>query len=330
MTRYLTGAALALWAFSARADEPKLLAVLPFAVSERVEAVAREAIEETIRTAAGSALTPHGYVVLTGDNTLRLLADNGIDPEKACDAGCALETAREMKASLFISGSISRLEGEYLVFVRMYDGASGAQLSATRLQSEKVLGVAAEFERQSPQLFGRLLAQSAKKADPPSMTEFDEESRPSEMPPEALKVRFSPETTAQKWLLLGARGEVVCRLPCTRWVPPQSGYRLKFEADNASDIVNLELPPDLGYTPGNVIRATPLAGRSGIKPALWTLLGTSVLGGIIGGVAGSPEAYTPVFIAAGFFSGAIMGLLPSFVVGVVSHRSPRLLIGLAE
>ena len=70
----------------------KLVAVLPLSdAGKRVPTVDRETLEETIRTIAGDALVPAGFTVLTGETTLAVLSENGIDANKACEASCSLQ-----------------------------------------------------------------------------------------------------------------------------------------------------------------------------------------------------------------------------------------------
>ena len=101
-----------------KADAAKLVVVLPLN-APKLDKDLRETLEEDIRTMAGNDLSPRGYTVLTGENTLRILSENGVDPDKACEASCALDAAKELNASLFISGSATRAEGEYVAFVRL-------------------------------------------------------------------------------------------------------------------------------------------------------------------------------------------------------------------
>src|SRR4051812_29752873 len=104
-TRLLSLGLALLFSLSAQAE--KIVAVLPLdATNAKVEEADRAALEELLRNIAGEELQPLGYTILTGETTLKVLSDNGIDAAKACEASCALDAARELKATLFLSGSV--------------------------------------------------------------------------------------------------------------------------------------------------------------------------------------------------------------------------------
>jgi hypothetical protein len=112
-------------------------------------------LEESIRTSAGDHLSAVGYTVLTGENTLQLLTDNGVDTTKVCDSTCALSAARELKARLFISGSVAQTEGDYLAFVRLFDPATGQQLASVKLEGKRVKDLRVQFDKQASSFFQR-------------------------------------------------------------------------------------------------------------------------------------------------------------------------------
>lgn len=135
-----------------------LMAVLPLdTANAALDPATRLALEEAIRTVAGEALVSYGYTVLTGDTTLALLSDNGIDPDRACEASCALDAARELQAQVFISGTVTRTEGEYVAFVRLFESSTGRQLSSLSLEGETVRALRQAFARRADEFFGRAL-----------------------------------------------------------------------------------------------------------------------------------------------------------------------------
>ena len=118
---------------------PPIVAVLPLNVSlAGMDEASHMTLEEDIRSVAGNHLTALGYTVLTGENTLRVLADNGVDATKACEASCALDAARELKAEYFIAGSVAKSEGTYVAFIRLFEQRRGQQLDSVKLEGEKV------------------------------------------------------------------------------------------------------------------------------------------------------------------------------------------------
>src|SRR5437660_7397756 len=148
------GVLAALGARPAGAAEPQLVAVLPLDASKSdLGPRDRAALEEQIRTAAGDALTPLGYTVLTGDTTLAVLVENGVDPTKVCEANCALDAARQMRARVFLAGSLIRTEGAYLALLRLYAAADGKPLGSLKLEGATVKSLRDAFEAQAAQFF---------------------------------------------------------------------------------------------------------------------------------------------------------------------------------
>jgi hypothetical protein len=145
---------LALSPVATLAATPRLIAVLPFGVTGPQSTTSADTLTEAVRQATGDALSPLGYTVLTNDNTLQILADNGIDAAKACEGSCSLEVAREFKARLFITGLISSAETENLVgFVRLFDGLSGRQLKSIQVEGKTMRDLRVSFQNQSAAFF---------------------------------------------------------------------------------------------------------------------------------------------------------------------------------
>jgi hypothetical protein len=151
-------AALVLLPLAAHAGTRGLVAVLPLDAREaKLTRATLSTIEEAVRTVAGDELTPHCYTVLTGETTLALLEDNGVDPGKACEASCALEAARHLKAKLFISGSVVTSEGEFVAFVRLFENETGRQLASVQLEAATAKELRRSFAAQAPAFFGKAL-----------------------------------------------------------------------------------------------------------------------------------------------------------------------------
>ncbi len=89
--RALLAAIPFLLAAPARAGDTldRSIVVLPIDTSKaggKVTAADRASLEEMLRDEAIDALQPLGWKVLSGDNTIQLLQDNGIDPPSATRA----------------------------------------------------------------------------------------------------------------------------------------------------------------------------------------------------------------------------------------------------
>ncbi|GMV16197.1 MAG: hypothetical protein HS104_33235 [Polyangiaceae bacterium] len=67
---------------------------------------------------------------------------------------------------------------------------------------------------------------------------------------DAVNITF-PEREGELWALYDEGGKVLCEVPCTRWVPRASGYKLRRQ----SDAKEVEIPDRLGNVPGSNARA---------------------------------------------------------------------------
>ena len=99
--RALLAAIPFLLAAPARASDTldRSIVVLPIDTSKaggKVTAADRASLEEMLRDEAIDTLQPLGWKVLSGDNTIQLLQDNGIDPTKCDEGSCQLGVARQM------------------------------------------------------------------------------------------------------------------------------------------------------------------------------------------------------------------------------------------
>jgi hypothetical protein len=156
----LVACAALLTATSATAGTRGIVAVLPFDFHEaHLDDAARTTLVEAVRSMAGDELSPLGFTVLTGDNTLAVLADNNIDPAKACDSSCSLAAARELKANLFISATVTTTEGTHHAFVRLFEAKHGTQLASVELRGNKVLELEESFRERRAPFFRKGLAQ---------------------------------------------------------------------------------------------------------------------------------------------------------------------------
>jgi hypothetical protein len=139
----------------------RLVAVLPLNIrAKAMDDTTRETLEEAVRTVAGDALAQYGYTVLTGENTLQLLTDNGVDPTKTCDSSCGLEAARELKAQLFLSGSVTREGKGYVVFIRLFSQERGQQIASVQIEGDTPRDLRHSFSAQAPAFFKHALAMS--------------------------------------------------------------------------------------------------------------------------------------------------------------------------
>lgn len=145
-------------ASAAAGNNSGLVVVLPLDVTHaHISAADKVVLEESIRSKVGDVLTPAGFRVLTGDNTLEILEENGVDVAKACEASCALKAARELKAKYFVSGTVATSEHRHLAFVRFFESASGTQLASIRLAGRSVRDLCDDFEEKAHALLKSLV-----------------------------------------------------------------------------------------------------------------------------------------------------------------------------
>lgn len=85
--------------------------------------------------------------------------------------------------------------------------------------------------------------------------------------PGSWRVEYLPESDDQRWALIGSDGRLVCDLPCTRWTPPKSGFRLKLDAADPDDAVEWPIPDDIGYSEGRHVEMTAHLDRGGSNSA---------------------------------------------------------------
>ena len=139
-----------------------VVAVMPVNAKEaQIDSATLLAFEEGVRTVTGDVLTPRGYTVLTGETTLAVLSDNGVDPSKVCEAQCSLQAARELKAKLFIAATVAKTEGAFVAFVRLFENTRGKQVGSVELDGNSVRDLRKQFSEKAPQFFARVLDDSA-------------------------------------------------------------------------------------------------------------------------------------------------------------------------
>lgn len=147
---------------------PGLFAVFPPDVSRAVVnhqacgqgtsqacSTARAVLTEEAQAAAGRLLPQH--TVLTNETTLALLEENGIDVDKACEASCALQGAREIKATAFLSSQLLTLDDGQHWYLRLHESQTGRQLTSLRLSALTIEGLQRSFQAQAPELFQPLM-----------------------------------------------------------------------------------------------------------------------------------------------------------------------------
>lgn len=239
-----------------------LVAVMLDAKDSTLNEKESKLIEEAIRSSASNELTPLGYTVLTGETTVSVLADNGIDARKACDTTCVLDTARQINARLFVSGSLTTVEGVHTGFMRLFDSVSGKVLASTPIEGVKVLEIKRSIEAKGKEIFAPSKVPSVKgkgRQGGRTVTGRDEklttEDTDFNVDEEEQKVFVDFDSTPAKAAVL-LDGRILCTsTPCRRTVPVGT-HDVAMQLDRYEDAttrillqggkdekVNLTLPP---------------------------------------------------------------------------------------
>ncbi len=112
------------------------------------------------------------------------------------------------------------------------------------------------------------------------------EARPPQLGASAVHITF-PQTESESWALYDAGDELLCTLPCERWVPPKSGYVLKSPDDR------VDVPDELPFTPGERAVASYRPQRGSPTTSAWLFWGIgawSIFPGVAGLALGISEA----------------------------------------
>ena len=228
------------------------IVVLPLDVSKtegHMSPAARASLEEELRDYASDALAGSGWTVMTGETTLKILSDTGIDPSKCGEGSCHLDTAKQMNVEKFISGSVQFFEGSYTASVRLIDTKSGNILAPVRLEGKTIHELGKDFAGKAEKFFekSRLIGDAAQ-ASAPAFTPATPSNTPAATAPVSaaqgvIKILSSPSGAK-----VSIDGDVAGSTPLT------------LKNDAGTYVVTIELP---GYAP--VSRTVELApGKSAV------------------------------------------------------------------
>lgn len=154
--RPLIAALLILVATSTAQASGGIVVVMPFDTkASGADRSGTGMLDATMRTLAGRYLGDLGYTVLDEEGTIRILLENDIDEEKACDASCALEAAQEINATMFITGVMSRIEGHYVIDLKLMS-RDGVQLASADASGRSIVALSESILERGPRLFANV------------------------------------------------------------------------------------------------------------------------------------------------------------------------------
>lgn len=142
------------------ASPPRLAAVV-VSTSEPATALPdpdRRAVEEVWRRATADALGPSDWVTLAEETTLRVMADNGIDPAGACESSCSLDLARELKAAILFSGLLMCSGDRWLLLATAFASDTGRQLASADWAGDSLPSLLERVRREARGLAGTALS----------------------------------------------------------------------------------------------------------------------------------------------------------------------------
>ena len=122
---------------SAIAEEIKRVAVLEFrGVAVDTEMLLK--LSDQARLAAVERLPKETYSIMTRENMMMVLEDMGKDAS-CMEGSCEVDIGRNIGADYVITGSIMKVEEQYLLTLKLHETASGKLLAGKELRKEKVL-----------------------------------------------------------------------------------------------------------------------------------------------------------------------------------------------
>ena len=99
------------------------------------------------------------YLIMTRENMMGILSDMGKDA--SCMEGqCEVEIGRNVGADLIVTGDILKIEGTYVLTLKLYDTLSGGLLHSVDVEDTSVLSLKSKTHAQSKTLFQKGLGLS--------------------------------------------------------------------------------------------------------------------------------------------------------------------------
>ncbi len=145
----------------------KYVGVLPLRDPEKALSASNLlALDETLRTASGNALTPRGYTVVDRANMILHIKQAGGDPTN-CDTSCLAAIGQAISVQYLFSTSVVKTEGMLLLTVRLYEtkNAEGKPLYGDEWQANSVDALRQEVARKVEPFFAAALPTAAAGAE---------------------------------------------------------------------------------------------------------------------------------------------------------------------
>jgi TolB-like protein len=132
----------------------KRFAVLEFSGTKDLKVDELEALSDSAR-AGVRAVLPRGerYVLMTRESMLTVLRQMGV---KDCQEGeCEVDTLQNIGADYGLTGKVTRIEGTFLVTMKLFDARTGNLLETAKVRSEKKLELVDMVEKEAAGMAGK-------------------------------------------------------------------------------------------------------------------------------------------------------------------------------
>lgn len=110
------------------AEEKKRITVLEFQGLD-IPVEIRQSVTNAAREGALDMLPPDTFNLMTQETTRAILSDSDIDIS-CVEGNCEAETLRNIQADFGVTGSITRIDGEFEVVMRLFESASASLLAS--------------------------------------------------------------------------------------------------------------------------------------------------------------------------------------------------------
>jgi len=150
----------------AAADPVPLLAVLEFDAPDQSATIDELMLVTNEFRGAVIATVGTRYKVITRENMEVLLPADQLKAAQCAENKCVAEIGRMLQSSHVMSGSMRKLEGEWVLTLEAYETNGGAALGTEQLYAGKVRELLGIIKKDAPSLVRRWLRLDAARADP--------------------------------------------------------------------------------------------------------------------------------------------------------------------
>jgi TolB-like protein len=263
---------------AAASPAARRVAVLEFQ-GRAVDDEARMTLSDAVRGGVLDAARGRDLLVMTRENMAALLKEMG---KPDCSEGdCEVETARNIGADYVLSGEIARIEGTYVVTLKLHESDDGRLLSTATARGPTQLDLIDPLHKR-----GRELVSANIDAVPASLQEIPQRSATpapelatsasghDAWTPDGDALQLPEEPRTPSTLRVVSLGV----MPSASAPPPQTGYTAGGPGDSKLAYVPADVSHDveillqaasakslMGYGSGN---EQPDAAASGVDPAI--------------------------------------------------------------